>query len=186
MLQPAAEGKPPIKSCSERPNAIAHLQLDYNWPEENVRDKIVNLARAAYPQIQLLDEIHEEFPNATFLLMLRPVNSWVKSALGCGRDMVGRWARCHVPGLRKHPNDGPLTTQDLSDWWCSHVHHVREFLKHHPSHPLIELDLMNCNETAPSLTSERLRIYARMWPICVRALLRPRRRKVSRSKFHNL
>jgi len=147
MLEAADEGTPPIKSCSGSPNAMAHWQLDSTWP------KGPEGKGCAYPQIQLLDEIHREFPKATFLLVFRPVDSWINSALGWGRNLVGRWSRCQIPGLRHYPHDGILSKQDLYEWWCSHVHHMREFVKHHPSHPLIELDLTNRNETAASLAA---------------------------------
>ena len=37
--------------------------------------------RMLLPQHHYMDKIHEQFPNATFILNLRPVDAWVNSVL---------------------------------------------------------------------------------------------------------
>ena len=53
-------GSLPLKSCDD---FQSFLQMD--------RDVF-------FPQIELLDHIHEESPNATFLLMFRGMNGWFR------------------------------------------------------------------------------------------------------------
>jgi hypothetical protein len=118
----------------------AYLEVDTNW------------GRCAYPQIEFLDELHAAFPNATFVLNFRPIKDWIKSATNW-KDLVRRWANnCQVPGLHctgiQKDGSKECLTEDLYRWWCSHVQHIREFVKLHPSHPLIELDLYNSSETS--------------------------------------
>ena len=60
-------------------------------------------------------------------------------------SMLERFQQCHLPNLpRGVPDDlddelGVMTA--MGRFMCSHVLHVRQFVKDHPSHALIELDL---------------------------------------------
>lgn len=110
----------------------------------------------AYPQIQFLEEIHEEFPNATFIMTSRPVDDWIRS-VSRWYNLLDRLAGCHmIPGLlcTGEKNDKGLnscTPDNLRHWWCSHVKHVREFTKRYPSHKLVEVNLYNNSETGQLL-----------------------------------
>jgi hypothetical protein len=42
---------------------------------------------------------------------------------------------------------------DLQRWWCSHIQHVSAFVKQHPSHKLIELDLYDKTGLAATMVS---------------------------------
>jgi hypothetical protein len=53
-------GTLPLQSCG---NFQAFMQMD--------RDTF-------FPQVELLDEIHEENPNATFILMFRNMSDWFR------------------------------------------------------------------------------------------------------------
>jgi hypothetical protein len=130
-------------------NKVAHLQLD------------TNTEKGYYPQIQLLDEIHQDKPNAVFLMMFRPVDHWIRSA-NSHHGMSNRWSRFDMPGLifteeqrelietKRRSKDARfvLSDEQLLRWWCGHVQHIREFVKEYPSHRLIELDLLNDEETS--------------------------------------
>lgn len=127
--------------------------MDCNWPTEYQGEAKPNCYGCAFPQVSLLDEIHAEYPNAPFILMFRPVDGWIQSALGWLGNMVRRWGYCQIPGLYHDPDNDPLSVQNLTNWWCGHAHHVREFVKHHPSHDLIELDLYDRRDTAEHLVT---------------------------------
>ena len=64
----------------------AYMQLDSNFHQ------------GAYPQIQLLDELHEEFPNSTFVINFRPVHDWFLS-LANHFQMKARMTVMELPGL---------------------------------------------------------------------------------------
>jgi len=51
-----------------------------------------------FPQIQLLDELHEEDPSLTFLLPVPPIDEWVAWAQTF-HNFTERWARMEMPGL---------------------------------------------------------------------------------------
>lgn len=60
MKNAVLSGSPPLKSCG---NFDAFMQMD--------RDTF-------FPQVELLQQIHEESPNATFLLMFRNMTEWYR------------------------------------------------------------------------------------------------------------
>jgi hypothetical protein len=59
--------------------------------------------------------------------------------------MAGRFTKCDLPGLPKRVGK---KDQDLRNWYCGHVRHIREFVALHPSHALIELDLYDMERSA--------------------------------------
>ena len=98
--------------------------------------------QCVFPQIEYLDRLHDEAPSATFILMFRPIKDWARSMVhwtpkGRG-SMAVRLSHCDLPGL---PLGKGNTTEEMMDWWCWHVQRIRAFVKQHPSHALIELDL---------------------------------------------
>ena len=144
MQEAVLLGEPPIKGCKfSRKKFFGHrarafCQLDNNF------------GPCAYPQISLLDEIHAEFPNATFVMNFRPVDDWIYSAKHFN-GMASRWNGCKLPGLIKVGNR--LTHQEIRNWLCGHVKHVREFVKTYPSHKLIELDLYDTEQSSQVMAS---------------------------------
>jgi hypothetical protein len=117
------QGKPPLKTCG-----------DYEvWAQMDVE----NLGQCFFPQIQNLEQLHEEAPNATFVLSHRNMTRWARSVrnwVGVERSMAARLAKC---------KGGPKTKQpeDLIQWHLEHIQRIRDFVKSHPSHTLVEIDI---------------------------------------------
>ena len=163
MLERLYKGKFPL--FHPNPNNHAYTQLDSNFET------------GVYPQISLLDEMHEIHPNSTMTFLFRPVETWIKST----RNWYGMWQRFaafKVPGLQLTPEQrqrnseirawkqqdsklratnhktkkpaGPIELTDLQGarWWCGHVLHMREYVREYPSHALIELDLYDSESSA--------------------------------------
>jgi hypothetical protein len=88
----------------------------------------------------------------------RPINDWIASVYGQS-DLSFRWREpgCfdRIPGLiiSEGLADDQLFHMDLQRWWCSHIKHVRAFVKQHPSHKLIELDLYDEPGSAITMAS---------------------------------
>jgi hypothetical protein len=136
MRRAAYNGIGPLRaprSCGKK-GAEAILQMDRIKPPTN----------CFFPQIQLLDEIHQEHPNATFILNFRPVDDWINSAR-MWSGMTARFSLCDLPGL---PTGVGGKNQELRNWYCGHVRHIREFVALYPSHALIELDLYDTERSA--------------------------------------
>jgi hypothetical protein len=100
----------------------------------------------SYPQITHLEEIHAAYPNATFILNLRPVDNWIKSISkwsGDKRRTKGGYLRqvltqCDLPGF---PSGVGKTDQELETFYQDHSRRIRDFVKDHPSHALVEVDI---------------------------------------------
>ena len=70
----------------------AYMQLDSNF------------GRGAYPQIMLLDEMHEEKPDSTFILNFRPLKDWMYSSSNWA-GLKSRFYLFEVPGLKSQNLD---------------------------------------------------------------------------------
>ena len=117
------QGKPPLKSCG-----------DYEvWAQMDIE----NLGLCHFPQIHNLEELHQESPNATFILSHRNMTRWARSVtnwVGAARSMASRLWKC---------NNGPKTKKadDLIQWHLEHIQRIRDFVKSHPSHALVEINI---------------------------------------------
>ena len=159
--------------------------------------------RIWFPQHFYLDEIHRQFPNATFILNQRhPVDEWVKSVMLWNNhldfqilnefyannmtrhifpdDFVAEQekhqytnnnkkknkneqtrhrSKPHLSNDSSESSNGPLfvfkyknVREALRMAYHHHVEYVKEFVRKHPSHTLIEIDITS-NETGKQLAS---------------------------------
>lgn len=140
--------EPPISGCYKSKNKQVLLQLDYELKPHGGHTE------CWFPQISFLDEIHKEYPNATFILVFRPINDWIISARN-HMGMLGRFkkdvCRKNVPGLIM--NGTKWTHKELYFWWCTHITHIREFVQQYPSHKLIEVNLYDSEKTSTILAT---------------------------------
>lgn len=134
MKRAVANGNPPLSSCGE--NYDAFVQLDDG---------------SMFPQIEYLNEIHREKPNSTLLLTFRPMADWYKSITHWPPNadkinkpllMSNRMTRANITNF---PSGKGTNEAEFSNWFCGHVERVREFVALHPSHALVEVDIMNNN-----------------------------------------
>lgn len=144
MMENVNQGSSRPLRETQKSEMQAYMQLDTNYDQ------------CAYPQIQFLDELHQEYPNATLILMMRPVDEWIRSAR-TWTDLTIRWRDCQLPGLictgdLDSEGRARCTDENLRHWWCAHVRHIRNFVKHYPSHQLLEFDLYNSAQTSELLS----------------------------------
>jgi len=147
MFENLADGKRLYHpNSSSNKKAHAYSQLDQNG------------GTGYYPQISLLDELHEVDPDSTFVFNFRPIKDWIRSITEWF-SMRRRMGSFLMPGLVLSPeqrkraegiargkvNNSPqlplLSEVQLAQWWCGHALHIREYVKEYPSHALVELDL---------------------------------------------
>lgn len=133
MKRAVANSNGPLSSCGE---FDAFVQMDDG---------------SFFPQIEYLNEIHEESPNATFLLTFRGMDGWYRSISHWPPNadktnpplvMSNRMKRANITGL---PQGVGNNVHEFSEWFCNHVNNVRDFVKRHPSHALIEIDIEDNN-----------------------------------------
>lgn len=131
MRKAVRENTPLLKSCG---NFDVWSQMDVS--EDN--------RTCVFPQIEYLEQIHKESPNATFLLNRRDLDKWASS--------VTRWQGLPHHIDRKPPMSERLaqckklelpdqTESSLKNFHLQHVQRIRQFVKDHPSHALLEIDI---------------------------------------------
>ena len=127
-------GRPALHGCGDY-----HVWAQLDWAPIGL--PIKPKKRCFFPQLSALKELHEQYPEATFVLPTRPPRHWIAS--------VGNWqhddynmrevlAACNLPGLP--PGRKPSDTE-LASFYVHHSRTVRTFVANHPSHTLIEFDL---------------------------------------------
>ena len=134
MNQAVAKGKPPLQSCG---GFEFYGEMNY-----------VTNPPCYWPQIDLLDEIHEEAPNATLILVFRDIKSWITSVR---RSKEMKFT--HYFALSHYCKVGS-TDAELEMFFCNQVIRIRHFVKNHPSHRLVELKLEDTESTSDILFEE--------------------------------
>lgn len=89
-----------------------------------------------YPPLDALEEIYEEFPNATWLHVTRKPEKWWSSAQRWSR-LVFYMKRCNATGLPGLD----ATEEDFLQFYEDHNERIRQFAKEHPSLTYVEVGL---------------------------------------------
>ena len=124
---------PVLETCNKGHHQVM-TQMDKNFPPNNCH----------YPQMSELEQIHKEEPNATFILIFRPMKDWLKSLVNFNH-MQRRLQRCNLPNF---PSGMGNNVTEFGTWFCGHVQKVRNFVLQHPSHALVELNLYDSVTTS--------------------------------------
>ncbi|EED90068.1 predicted protein [Thalassiosira pseudonana CCMP1335] len=126
MKRAVVKDTPPLRSCG---NFDSWMQMD--------RDVF-------FPQIEMLNEIHNEAPNATYVLTFRDMNAWNNSLhhwIGGKNKSISfaeRLTQANITGL---PSGKGSNVDDLAEFFCNHVINIRNFVAEHPSHALVEIEM---------------------------------------------
>jgi hypothetical protein len=133
---------PPLHTCG--PSTTVWSQIDVEYPPD----------RCHFPQIVNLPELHSESPHSTLLLNRRNMTLWMNSVKGWSRHMDERLAGC---------DHGPRSanTSDMIQWHVEHIYRIRQFVKDHPSHALVEFDI--ADETTGGLLATLFQTSATHW-----------------------
>ena len=133
MYANVRSGEAPLSNCG---NWDAYTQLDSE-----------GLHSCFFPQAELLEEIHKESPNATFVLTFRNVDNWIESVNNWKRadnhpPMNELFSMCFIPGKPVGKGKEP---DELRHFFCTQIQRIRDFVAQHPSHALIEIDIEDPN-----------------------------------------
>uniref|UniRef100_A0A7S2YTJ5 Uncharacterized protein n=1 Tax=Entomoneis paludosa TaxID=265537 RepID=A0A7S2YTJ5_9STRA len=136
-LQDRVKKHAPLAACGgvsdSNPTGFnSFMQLDYNRGEDE----------CIFPQMTALEEIHREYPHATLILLSRPLNDWINS-VNHWQDLRQRFIDCNYEDLPTGKGRNPF---QLQSWVCNHIARVRQFVKDHPTHALIELNLYDTKQ----------------------------------------
>jgi hypothetical protein len=100
------------------------------------------------PQHFFLEKLHKEYPTATYILPLRDPRDWANSVM--------RWYQMSVRFVneywlynstfkRPHIRDKATRTDWLAMIYEEHTQFVRDFVRKHPSHALVEVNISDPN-----------------------------------------
>jgi Sulfotransferase domain len=106
--------------------------------------------RIFFPQYFNIQDIHDHYPNATFILNTRPFDSWIKSVQDWGDDLDWQFVNeFYQRGVLEYlPNDRRNHTEMaeiMREVYDLHHKRVRQFVKEHPSHTLVEVPILHPN-----------------------------------------
>ena len=119
-----------FKSCGDY---HVWAQLDYQMESTCV-----------YPQIQYMEELYRDAPDATWIMPMRNVSNWLHSVNKWG-DMRGRFQYCDfLPHLNFTYGDNK-SDEKMMELYCSHIEQVRSFVKAHPTLSYIEFRIEDLN-----------------------------------------
>ena len=126
-MKAAQESKLPILESCGNYSALAQLDMMGN-------------KFCYWPQLSALEEIHQEAPTATFVVMFRNVTTWIRSFK---KFKYGDMYNAFVgPQCQDMPfNKGDNSPEALTRFYCNVVQNARNFVALHPSHRLVEIDL---------------------------------------------
>eukprot|EP00526_Cylindrotheca_closterium_P015369 CAMPEP_0113634692 /NCGR_PEP_ID=MMETSP0017_2-20120614/18071_1 /TAXON_ID=2856 /ORGANISM="Cylindrotheca closterium" /LENGTH=245 /DNA_ID=CAMNT_0000545415 /DNA_START=378 /DNA_END=1115 /DNA_ORIENTATION=+ /assembly_acc=CAM_ASM_000147 len=90
------------------------------------------------PQWQFVKEIHEHFPEATWILNLRDPHDWLKS-IDKWQDLRQRFI--DNPFLPDLPRGKGGDDQDMIEFYLKQAQRIRKFVEENPSHTLVEVPI---------------------------------------------
>ena len=172
MLDAIRKGLPPIASCGD---FQVYGEMDYLRPLHPHRT-------CTLPQIEMLEDIHQEHPDAVFILNTRQVQNWTHSVMNWPpyahrrRRMHTRIMQCKAGPLtervlqKEKNNDDEWTPMSLPQakqeelmmtWYCEHMDRIRHFAQSHPSHILLEIDI--ASSTTGSILSSFFGVNEAYW-----------------------
>lgn len=125
------EGRPPLQATGD---FDVYAQMDAFALSAKYFDY-----KCYMPQVEILNELHAHYPNATLILNTRNVTNWIKSLHNYNSgNMLKRLVQCNITGL---PNGVGNNDSDLYTFFQNHLDRIRSFVKTHQSHKLIEFNI---------------------------------------------
>ena len=104
-----------------------------------------------FPQIELLDTLSHDYPNATLLLGFRNMSKWYHSIThwpprAKPPHLSDRLKMFNITGAprnrgRTYSRHNREEFDEFKDWYCKHVTRVRKLVDNSLSHTLVEIDI---------------------------------------------
>jgi len=153
-----SRGRPPLEGCGDDATEV-YAQMDCEmggWRRDARTNETVHTPMYLYmPQITALDALHAHYPDATFILNLRDPVRW-ESSVRNWFQLKGRFKKTHLPEYGY-----PRGTVALQEFYVNHTKRVRDFVKTHPSHALVEVNIEE--ENAGDVMAEAFGLSPSCW-----------------------
>ena len=160
----------PCGICAKRNDETGHPLLlgcgEYDvWAQMDVDGEIgrqEGQMECFLPQVTRLSELHEQSPNALFVLPTRPADHWVAS-VNNWKDLHKRLFQCGLPGLNLVDNPSDEAQDDLlKQFYFNHTLSVREFMATQSS-AFIEFDIEEKEELVGAQLADATGLSASCW-----------------------
>ncbi len=123
--------------------------------------------RIFFPQHFRIQELHDAYPNATWILNWRDYDSWIESVIQWGTN-----DRLHEQFLNEYymqgvipslPKQGNITAvkEIMKEIYHNHHKMVRDFVQDHPTHALVEVNITH--ENAGAVLAEAFGLNPTAW-----------------------
>lgn len=97
------------------------------------------------PQHFHLDRLHQEYPDATFILPLREPNEWARSVVNWFQ-LKGKFVKEYTIKSSNHtPPARGRAVQFLKSIYMEHTEFIQDFVRQHPSHTLVQFNISDAN-----------------------------------------
>jgi hypothetical protein len=130
--------RPPLQGTG---NYQVYAQMDVELPHETVFEGIMRPFACYMPQVNDLEQLSASYPKATFILNTRNASRWVNS-LRTFLDFDEKLKQCDLKGFPAGTGD---TNEEFEAFFHEHAQNIRNFVKNHPSHTLIEVNIEDPN-----------------------------------------
>jgi hypothetical protein len=145
-------GRPPLLHTG---NYEVYAQMDLELPDIAVKH---GKPFACYmPQVNDLQALSDAYPHATFILNTRNASHWVHS-LRTFMDFDEKLKTCDMTGFPAGYGD---TDEEFETFFHQHSQHIRQFVKDHPTHTLVEINIEDPN--AGSQLANAFGLYEECW-----------------------
>lgn len=120
--------------------------------------------RIFLPQHFNLQQLHEEYPNATWILNLRDSKKWSNSVMKWS-DLKDQFANEYFMQHQIYtiPKNDTEMSAFLRNIYDEHSELIRNFVRKHPSHRLIQVNIED-NDNAGKILAEAFGLQKQHWP----------------------
>jgi Sulfotransferase domain len=119
--------------------------------------------RIFLPQHFRIRDLHESHPNATWILNWRDPEAWVESVMKWGDNLPNQFLNeYHMQGaIPRIPTNATTVRELLKRLYVEHHTFVRDFVRRHPSHALVEVNITD--EDAGNVLADAFGLSGDAW-----------------------
>jgi len=126
--------RPPLEGCG---NFDVFAEINQSFGRARQKEENIIPTTIYFPQVEALEKFHEAYPTATFILNTRKFSHWIASVDSWG-ILRRRFVNSNITGL---PTGVGNDKNDLREFYNGHYKNVRQFVRDHPEHTLVEVDV---------------------------------------------
>ena len=107
-------------------------------------------------QIQVLKSIHEHNPNSAFILKIQNITEWI-SSIRSWHNMDVSLSKCNIPSFTSSSKSRHIK-EELTRFYNDHIRNLQSFIRQHPSHRLVEIQIEDSNDKIGQVSGQEFGI----------------------------